>query len=119
MGSNAKVFMHSCGLVYELIPDLIEVGVHILNPVQVKAKDMDSKRLKREFGNDLVFWVGIDTQYCLPLGSTQEVKDEVKRRIDDFAPGGVYVVNTVHTIQLDVPVRNLLAMFRAFNDYRS
>jgi uroporphyrinogen decarboxylase len=116
--TDAKVFMHSCGSVYELIPDLIEVGVDILNPVQVKAKDMDSKRLKSEFGDDLVFWGGIDTQYVLPFGSIQEVKDEVKRRIDDFAPGGGYVFNTVHNIQLDVPVKNLSAMFEAFNDYR-
>jgi uroporphyrinogen decarboxylase len=115
--TDAKIFLHSCGSVYDLIPDFIEAGVDILNPVQVRAKNMDSKKLKREFGKDLVFWGGIDTQYALPLGSVGEVKDEVKRRIDDLAPGGGFVFNTVHNIQLDVPVENLIAMFEGFDEY--
>jgi len=115
--TNAKIFMHSCGSLYELIPDLIDVGLDILNPVQVKAKNMDSKKLKSEFGNDLVFWGGIDTQHVLPFGTPQDVEDEVKRRIDDFAPGGGYVFNTVHNIQLDVPIKNLITMFETFEKY--
>jgi len=117
--TNAKIFMHSCGSIYRLIPDLIEVGVDILNPVQVSARNMDSKKLKKEFGKDLVFWGGIDTQHILPLGSVDEVKDEVKRRIDDFAPDGGYVFNTVHNIQLDVPVKNIMALFETFRKYCS
>ncbi|MHC4556243.1 MAG: uroporphyrinogen decarboxylase family protein [Planctomycetota bacterium] len=114
--TGAKVFLHTCGSVYELIPDLIEVGIDILNPVQVQAKEMDSTKLK-EFGNDLVFWGGIDTQYVLPFGSVDEVKEEVKRRMDDFAPNGGYVFNTVHNIQQDIPLENIVAMFEAFDDY--
>jgi uroporphyrinogen decarboxylase len=115
--TDAKIFFHSCGSVYEVIPDLIEIGLDILNPVQVFAANMDSKRLKKEFGNDLVFWGGIDTQSVLPIGTEQDVKDEVKRRIDDFGPGGGFVFNTSHNIQLDVPVKNLFAMFEAFEQY--
>ena len=115
--TDAKIFMHSCGSLYELIPDLIEAGVDILNPVQVRAKDMDSKKLKNEFGNDIVFWGGIDTQHVLPFGTPQDVENEVKKRIDDFAPGGGYVFNTVHNIQLDVPVKNIITMFETFKKY--
>ena len=103
---HIKVFFHSCGCVYPLIPDLIEAGIDILNPVQVNAAEMgDTKRLKREFGRDLTFWGGIDTQHVMPHGTPQDVKDEVKRRIDDLAPGGGYVFDTVHNIQADVPGR--------------
>ncbi len=115
--TDAKIFLHSCGSVYEVIPDLIEIGLDILNPVQVFAADMDSKRLKKEFGKDLVFWGGIDTQRVLPFGSEEDVKDEVKRRIEDFAPGGGFVFNPSHNIQLDVPIKNLFAMFEAFKTY--
>ena len=117
--TEARVLMHSCGSIYKLIPDFIEVGVDIINPVQVSARDMDSKKLKKEFGNELVFWGGgIDTQYILPFGSVDEVKDEVKRRIQDFAPGGGFVFSTVHNIQYDVPIHNLTTMFETFQNYR-
>lgn len=95
--SNAYLFLHTCGSVYKFIPDFIEIGVDILNPVQVSAKDMDSAKLKKEFGKDLVFWGGgCDTQKVLPFGSPEQVKEEVKKRIDDFAPGGGFVFNQVH-----------------------
>lgn len=111
---SAKLFLHSCGSVYKLIPDFIEIGVDILNPVQVAAQDMDSARLKKEFGRDLVFWGGgCDTQHVLPFATPDEVREEVRRRIEDFAPGGGYVFNQVHNIQVGVPPENIEAMFEA------
>jgi len=112
------IFLHSCGSVYDFIPDLIEVGVDILNPVQVSAAKMDTRKLKKEFGRDIVFWGGgVDTQYVLPRGTPQEVKDEVKRRIDDLAPGGGFVFNAVHNIQEEVPPQNIIAMWEALQEY--
>ena len=109
---HAKLFLHSCGSVYDLIPDLIEMGVDVLNPVQVSAANMDTARLKKEFGKDLVFWGGgCDTQTVLPLGTPAQVRDEVTRRIDDLAPGGGFVFAQVHNIQPDVPPENMVAMW--------
>ncbi len=117
-GPHVAIFFHSCGSIFEIIPDLIEVGVDILNPVQVAAAGMDSSRLKREFGQSLTFWGGgIDTQRVLPYGTPQAVRDEVKRRLDDFAPGGGFVFNTVHNIQADVPPENILAMVEALRQW--
>ncbi len=111
---SAKLFLHSCGSVYDFIPDLIEMGVDILNPVQVSARNMDSKKLKAEFGNDIVFWGGgCDVQRVLPMGTPAEVRDEVKRRIDDFAPGGGFVFAGIHNIQPDVPPENIVAFYDA------
>ena len=116
--AEVKVFLHSCGSIYDFIPDLIETGVDILNPIQVSAAKMDTAKLKREFGKDLVFWGGgIDTQKVLPYGTKQEIEDEVKKRIDDLAPGGGFVFATVHNIQEDVPPENIVAMLRALNKY--
>ncbi len=113
-----KIFYHSCGAVRPLIPDLIESGIDILNPVQVSAAGMDTKELKREFGKDLTFYGGgVDTQRVLPRGSPQEVRDEVKRRIDDLAPGGGFIFNTVHNIQADVPPENIVAMWEAVQEF--
>jgi uroporphyrinogen decarboxylase len=110
--------LHSCGSVYDIIPDFIEVGFDILNPVQVSAANMDSARLKKEFGKDIAFWGGgVDTQSVLPYGTPQQVKDEVKMRIDHFAPGGGFVFNPVHNIQFDVPPENVVAMWEAWRDY--
>ena len=110
--SKAKVFFHSCGNVYPLIGDLIDIGVDILNPIQVSAGEMgDTARLKREFGASLTFCGAIDTHEVLPHGSTAEVRAEVRRRIDDLAPGGGYILAAVHCIQPDVPPENVLAMF--------
>jgi uroporphyrinogen decarboxylase len=105
------VFLHSCGSIYPLIPDLIEAGVQILNPVQISAAGMDPVRLKREFGADLTFWGGgCDTQHTLPHSTPEEVAAEVKRLLGIFAPGGGYVFNQVHNIQADVPPENVMAM---------
>lgn len=110
--SDAKVFLHSDGNVYQLIDDFIDVGVDILNPVQVSAGDMgDTARLKRRFGNRLVFNGAIDTHWVLPHGTPDDVRREVRRRIADLAPGGGYILSSVHCIQPDVPIDNVLAMF--------
>ena len=113
-----KIFYHSCGAVAPLIPDLIESGIDILNPVQVSAAGMDTKELKRRFGKDITFYGGgVDTQRILPRGTPQEVRDEVRRRIDDLAPGGGFIFNTVHNIQADVPSENIMAMWEAVREY--
>jgi len=115
--TKAKIFYHCCGSVYQFIPDLIEIGVDILNPVQVSAKNMDTKRLKKEFGDQISFWGAIDTQHVLPFGTIQDVKEEVRRRIIDLAPGGGYILSAVHNIQSDVPPENVLAMYEAAKEY--
>lgn len=116
--TDAPIFFHSCGSVWDFLPDLIEAGIDILNPVQVRAAKMDTKALKREFGRDLVFWGGgCDTQEILPRGTPKQVREETKRRIDDLAPGGGFVFNPVHNIQPDVPPENIMAMWEAWSEY--
>jgi uroporphyrinogen decarboxylase len=116
--TDAKIFYHSCGATYDLIPDLIELGFDVLNPVQVSARGMDTRRLKKEYGKDITFWGGgVDTQHVLPFGSTQEVADEVKRRIDDLAPGGGFVFAAVHNIQAYVPAQNIVTAFETALNY--
>jgi uroporphyrinogen decarboxylase len=116
--SRAKVFFHSCGAIRAVIPDLIEIGCDILNPVQVRATGMDSAELKREFGRDIVFWGGgVDTQRVLGEGTPQQVREEVKRRVTDLMPGGGFVFNTIHNIQPNVPVENIIAMWETLREY--
>ena len=119
--SRAAVFLHSCGAVYDLLPDFIESGVDILNPVQVSAAEMgDTRRLKAEFGDHLVFWGGgVDTQGILPRATPAKVKDEVRRRIEELGPGGGFVFAAVHNIQPDVPPENIMAMWEAWQEYGS
>ncbi len=107
----AKVFYHSCGSIYPLINDLIEIGVDLLNPVQVSARNMDTARLKRDFGDRLSFCGGVDTQHVLPFGTPEDVRGEVRRRIHDLGPGGGYVLAAVHAIQPDVPPENVCALY--------
>lgn len=107
------ILYHSCGSVYALIRDLIEVGIDALNPVQVSAADMLTERLKREYGRELAFWGGIDTHRVLPTGTPAEVREEVKRRIDDLSGNGGYVLCAVHNIQPEVPPENIVAMYEA------
>jgi uroporphyrinogen decarboxylase len=117
--ADVFVLLHSCGSVYRFIPHLIEAGVDALNPVQVSAAEMDSANLKTEFGKDITFWGGgCDTQRVLNQGTANEIEDEVKRRINDFAPGGGFVFTQVHNIQPDVPPANVMAMIEAFDKYR-
>lgn len=115
--TKAKVLIHSDGAIYDIIGDLIDIGIDVLNPVQVSARDMDTKRLKREFGNHLSFWGAIDTHRALPLGTPEEVSAEVRTRIDDLAQNGGYVVASVHNIQAEVPPENILAMFQTAREY--
>jgi uroporphyrinogen decarboxylase len=115
---HVNVLLHSCGAIRELIPDLIEAGVDSLNPIQVSAAGMDTKALKRDFGDALTFWGGgIDTQGTLPHGTPSQVRDEVRRRIEDLADGGGFVFSAVHSIQADVPPENVLAMCEALREY--
>jgi len=116
--TKAKIWYHSCGAVLEYLPDLLDNGIDILNPVQISAKGMDPARLKAEFGDRLVFWGGgIDTQHVLPRATPQEVREHVRRNIEAFKPGGGYVFNNVHNIQGDVPPENVLAMFDAAYEF--
>lgn len=118
LAPDAYRFFHSCGNVRPLIPDFIELGVQILNPVHIKATGMEPAAIKRDFGDSLTFWGGgVDTQDTLPLGTPQQVKDEVKLNIETLAPDGGYVFNTIHNIQADVPVENILAMYEALAEY--
>jgi uroporphyrinogen decarboxylase len=112
--SDLYIFLHTCGSIYKLIPDLIEVGVDILNPVQISARDMEPQRLKREFGRDVTFWGGgANTQHVLPHATPAEVREHVRELIEIFAPGGGYVFCQVHNIQANVPPENVVAMFEA------
>ncbi len=117
--TNWKTFIHTCGSVWDLLPDLIEAGFDILNPVQCSAAKMDPRELKREFGKDLIFWGGgVDTQKTLPFGTPDEVYREVRERIEIFNDGGGFVFNTIHNIQGSTPLENVQAMFRAIGDSR-
>jgi uroporphyrinogen decarboxylase len=113
-----KVFYHTCGAVRRLIPDLIDAGVDILNPVQISAGDMDPVELKREFGRDLVFWGGgVDTQRVLEWGTPAEIRDHVRANVEALAPGGGFVFAAVHDIQATVPPENIMAMWAAWREY--
>lgn len=118
LAPGARLFFHSCGNVRPLLPDFIELGVDILNPVHVRAAGMNPVELKRDFGRDIVFWGGgVDTQDVLPHGTPAEVRDDVRRNIEALAPGGGFVFNTVHNIQADVPPQNIVAMIEALLEY--
>ena len=118
--TKAKLFYHSCGSVYDYIPDFIEEGVDILNPIQRSAAKMDIAVLKKEFGKDLAFWGGgIDVQQQLPFLSLEEIEDEVKRTIDIMAPGGGYVFFPSHNIQADVSADRIDRVFRSVMKYRN
>jgi len=108
----AKRYYHCDGAVYPLMKDFIEIGVEALNPIQVSAAGMgDTRKMKAEFGDRLAFWGAIDTHHVLPHGSPEDVREEVRKRIRDFGPGGGYVVCSVHNIQPEVPPENVTAMF--------
>jgi len=111
---RAKVMFHSCGNVRPMIPDFIEMGIDILNPVHINAAGMEPFKLKRDFGKDVVFWGGgVDTQKILSAGTVKEVTADVKKNIDALAPGGGFVFAAVHNIQAEVPPENILAMCEA------
>jgi uroporphyrinogen decarboxylase len=114
--TEAKIFYHSCGNVTGLLDDFIEIGVDAINPVQVSAMG-DTRSLKARFGDRVTFWGGIDTQHALPHGSVSDVEAEVRLRIRDLAPGGGYVLASVHNMQPDVPPKNIVAMAEATRRY--
>ncbi|MGQ9781120.1 MAG: uroporphyrinogen decarboxylase family protein [Nitrososphaeria archaeon] len=116
--SNLYVFYHSCGSIYQLIPDIIDAGVDIINPVQISAKDMQPLRLKKEFGEELTFWGGgVETQRILGFGTVEDVRENVKKNIEVLAPGGGFVFATVHNIMANVPPENIVAVFEAVKRY--
>lgn len=117
--SGMKTFLHSCGSIYHVIPELIDAGYDILNPVQTTAKDMDPGRLKREYGKDITFWGGgCNTRSVLNHASPKEVYDYSRRMIDIFYKDGGFVFNTEHNILPDVPPENIMAMYKAVEDAR-
>jgi len=107
---DLKILFHSCGSIEPILGDLIDIGVDIINPVQVSAENMDSAYLKEKYGGRLAFWGAIDTQHVLPYGSPDVVKREVERRIRDLGKGGGYVLAAVHNIQPGVPPKNIVTM---------
>ncbi len=120
LNTNWKTFKHSCGAVEGFMGRFIDAGFDIINPVQVNAKGMDPRQLKEKYGNHLTFWGGgIDTQKTLPYGTPDQVRAEVLRHCDIFAKDGGFVFNTVHNIQADVPVKNLVAMIDALHEFNN
>jgi len=116
--SEAHTFFHSCGSIYKLIPDLIEVGYEIINPVQTNCFEMEPHRLKQEFGKDITFWGGgVDTRSIMNRGTVKNVKDDVKRRLEIFSKGGGFVFTPIHNILPDVPPENIVAMFEAVKEF--
>ena len=116
--SKAHIYFHCCGAVREVIPDLIDIGVEILNPVQIQAAGMDSAGLKKEFGKDLTFWGGGCNPKVLTTGNEKDVEAEVRKRIEDFHGGGGFVFASVHNIQAVDPPENIIAMFETAMQYR-
>lgn len=114
-----KTYIHCCGSVVKLIPDFIEAGFDILNPVQTSAAGMDPQTLKDRFGSEVVFWGGgIDTQKTLPFGTPEEIRQQVKERMQIFGKGGGFVFNTIHNLQAGVPQENIVALYEAVQEYR-
>ena len=116
--TKAKIWYHTCGACYEYIPELIDNGIDILNPVQIGLPDMEPARLKNEFGKQLVFWGGgIDAQHVLPFARPEEIRNHVKANLKIFKPNGGYVFNNVHNIQVGVPPENIVALFDAAYEF--
>ena len=116
--TSAKIWYHTCGSCVEYIPDLIDNGIDILNPVQISAAKMDPQSLKNTFGKDIVFWGGgIDSQHVLPFAMPDEIKEHVRKNIEIFKSGGGYVFNNVHNIQVGVPPENIVAMYDAAYEF--
>lgn len=116
--TKAKIFMHTCGSVHSLIPGMIEAGVDILNPVQTTARNMDPETLKRDFGKDICFWGGIDTQKTLQSGTKQEIRNDIKRLVDVLGKDGGFVLAPSHNIQHTVPIENFEYMLECLDELR-
>jgi len=116
--SKARIYFHSCGAIREYLPDFVDIGLDAINPVQVQARGMDSAKLKKDFGKDLSFWGGgADPNKVMSRGTPEDVRQEVKRRIHDLAPGGGFIFASVHNIQAEVPPQNVEAFFDAALEY--
>ncbi|MHC4123746.1 MAG: uroporphyrinogen decarboxylase family protein [Planctomycetota bacterium] len=116
--TSASIWYHTCGACRIFIPELIDNGIDILNPVQISASEMEPATLKSDFGDKLVFWGGsIDAQHILPTADSKTVREHVRRNIEIFKSGGGYVFNNVHNIQADVPVENIMAMYDAVYEF--
>ncbi len=116
--SNMYTMLHSCGSIHKLIPDLIEAGFDILNPVQTQARDMEPERLKKDFGDAVTFWGGgVEPVGTLNKATPEKVREEVLQRLNIFSKGGGYVFNTVHNILPEVPPENIVAMFNAIREF--
>jgi len=114
-----KTFIHSCGSIWRLLDDIVDAGFDALNPVQTSAADMDPARLKERYGDRVTFWGGgIDTQQVLPFGTPEEIREMVRERIRIFGAGGGFVFNTIHNVQAGVPVENVIALYRAVDEFR-
>ncbi len=114
-----KTFIHSCGSVRVFLEDFIEAGFDVLNPVQCSAVHMDPRELKMRFGDRIVFWGGgVDTQMTLPFGTPEQIREEVRERIQIFGPGGGFVFNTTHNVQAGIPIENLVALYQTFKEFR-
>lgn len=116
--TKAKIWYHTCGACYKYIPELIDNGIDILNPVQIGLTNMEPERLKYEFGNKLVFWGGgIDAQHVLPFARPDQIREHVRTNLEIFKPSGGYIFNNVHNIQLGVPPENITALFDAAYEF--
>ena len=117
---DCPILLHSCGAIRDIIPDLIEIGVDALNPVQLTASRMDARSLKEEFGQRITFWGGgIDTRNTLPHVTPQQVRQAVRQNSEALKPGGGFVFAQVHNIQPEVPVENIIAMVEAYQECAS
>lgn len=115
---DSRILLHTDGAVRDIIPDFIEIGIDILNPIQTSAKGMDPIQLKKDFGKKIIFWGGgIETQSTLSFGTPEEVEEDVKKKIEIFKKGGGYIFAQIHNIQPEVPIDNILAMYKAFHKY--
>jgi uroporphyrinogen decarboxylase len=114
---ECKIMLHSCGSIRRFLPDLIEAGIDIIDPVQPLAAEMDSFELKRDFGDKLTFHGGVDIQEVLPFGTEAEVIAETRKRIHGFAPGGGYILAASHNVQADTPPVNLMTMIKAAHEF--
>ena len=115
--TEAKRSIHCCGSCYDLLPGFIEAGYEILNPVQTRAKNMEAWRLKKNYGDKLAFYGGVDVQRLLPFGSVDEVRQGVKDLIKTLGPGGGFLFATSHNVEPDTPVENIVALFDAVHEF--
>lgn len=115
-----KIFFHSCGSIREFIPDLIDIGIDILNPVQTDSRDMDPAVLKREYGRDIAFWGGgLDTPLLLNTGTPEEIRDKVSRRCEILSKDGGFVFAPIHSIMPEAVPQNIIAAYRAAKEFSS